>query len=287
MSDEQTSWRDSLPEPLREASFIKAAESPEKAAEEITNAAQYMGNSIRIPGPDAGDEAMAEFRAKAVEKIPGLMVLPSMDDEEAMESVFRSMGKPEKPEDYKLPEIEGLEMAAEVAGQLKANAHALGMTQSQLAKMVQSQHEQGAALSEQQQHEFNTAMEALKGEWGSAFDQRKANIQAALKNVDAPEGLLTALENGTLPASDMRWLHNMADALGSEATEVKNQQGGERVLTPDEALNQLSELENRADNALWDGAHPDHARLVAKRLELMKLAYPDADTGNLRSSFGV
>ena len=290
MTDETKSWYDALPEELQSAPFFKPTDDgPRELSQvvsDITNAAQWMGNSIRIPGKDAGDEAMAEFRQKATEKIPGLMVIPSADDTEKMQSVFRTMGMPENSDDYKLPDIEGLKLEEGQIKALKDQSHALNMTQAQFAQMVQAQHEQLTAASESQKMELDEGIDALKREWGAAYDQKVGEIRTLLGKIEAPEYIGNMLEAGTLPASDLKMFQAMADMIGAEASEVATQEAGPKVLTPDEALSQLSEIENRADNALWDATHPDHKRLVKKRNELMLLAYPDSSTDSLRSSWG-
>jgi len=287
----EDNWYESIPEPLRTASFFKPGDDGkpkplEQVIADINGAAAHLGNSIRIPGPDAGDEDVARFRLKAVEKIPGLMVVPSEDDEETMTTVLRSMGMPEKPDGYKLPEIEGVDWSNVDTGGMRAQAHAMGMTQRQFAAMVKAQHEERSTLQERQTHELQEGLSALRKEWGSAFDERVSKVRATLENMDAPDYLMSMLEAGTLPAADIAFFHKVADAIGAEGSEGANQERNAGTLTPDQALDALSELENRADRALFDAAHPDHERLVKRRLELMKLAYPESDTGNLRSSFG-
>lgn len=282
-------WYESLPDELKSAPFFKAGDDGPKELSQVvadlTGAAQHMGNSIRIPGADAGDEAMAEFRQRAASKIPGLMVMPSEDDDEAMMSVFRSMGMPDKPEDYKLPEIEGVDWTATDMGDAKAQAHALGMTQKQFSTMIAKQQEQQTVATERTEHELAEAMTALKGEWGAAYDTRVGMIKDVLAQTDAPEYLTQMLESGKLPPADMRMFHRMADMLGAEGSQVAGQEGSSVTTTPDDALAQLTDIENRADRALFDPMHPDHKRLVKKRVELMMLAYPDSSTGDLRTSW--
>lgn len=284
-------WYENLPSELKEAPFLRPTDDGvrdiNQVVADLTNAAQHMGNSIRIPGADAGEEAMAEFRNRAAEKIPGLMVMPSPDDDEAMNSVFRTMGMPEEATGYRLPEIEGLELPDDQVASLREAAHGLKLTQQQFEAMVKTQHEQGKTAMDTQTAALQEGLDALKQEWGAAFDSRVDSVKAILGKIDAPQYVVDMVEAGTLPASDLKMFHAIADMVGSEGSEISNQEGQDTgVLTPDQALNELSDIEGRADRALFDPMHPDHERLKKRRVELMMLAYPDSDAGNLRSSIG-
>ena len=270
MSDDN--W---IPEPLRDAPFFKGGEdgtvkTAEQVMADLTNAAQHMGNSIRIPSADEGDEAMQSFVMRASEKIPGLMPVPKEGDDEVMSTVWANLGRPNDADGYQVPE--GIEVSKEA----KDAAFAMNMTQSQFQAMVTNNNAQAQSQMQAQQEAAEAAMAELKTEWGAAFDQRSEKVAGLLKNSEAPEYLMSALAEGKLPAGDLKWLYAVADSLGSEGAELTHHQGGEAILSPDLALAELSGLENREDKAMWTPSHPDYQRLNKRRLELMKLAYPDS-----------
>ena len=52
-SPEGGSWKDALPEALRDAPYFKKAETVDQVLADLQGAAAWQGNSLRIPGPDA------------------------------------------------------------------------------------------------------------------------------------------------------------------------------------------------------------------------------------------
>lgn len=286
------SWQDELPEalaPLRDAAFFKAGEDGavkplEQVISDLSNAAQHLGNSIRMPGPDAGESDIAEFQGRVMEKVPGLMAVPNPDDNDGRMAIFNKLGRPETSEDYKLPEIAGIDWSQHNMGQTKARAHQYGMTQPQFTQMITDQMTDSTSAQESATHELGEQVAALKQEWGAGYEARIAKVKGLLDSSGAPEELTKGVNSGSLNAASMRWLYAMADSLGSEGKELTNHgKQGEITTTPEEALEQLNELERRPE--LWDAASPDHKRLVNKRVDLMRLAYPEqsSDIDSLRA----
>jgi len=267
-----------LPEALREAPYLKSAKTAEEAVQALQNAAAWQGNSLRIPGPDADDETVRTFRGKVIEKYPGLMETPSLDDEDALDAVLSRLGLPEAADKYKMPE--GVELPGEQAGQMMAWAHGAKMTQKQFEKYVTEQAGHEAKALEKANDHFTQQEEALKGEWGSAYDQRKADCIKLAEDSGAPPGLLNAIKAGKADGETMRWLFNLHDSLGAEAGELGEQgkDNGNRIMDPNEALSQLAEIEKKL---FVKGISPeDKAILTKKRLALMPLAYPTSEDGS-------
>ncbi len=101
MSEQE--WHGNLPDELKNAPIFKPAQdgtikSVEQVVLDLNNLAQVAGNSLRMPGPDAGDDDIKAFHTKVMEKVPGLMVLPNMEDEANLATHFTKLGKPATPE---------------------------------------------------------------------------------------------------------------------------------------------------------------------------------------------
>jgi hypothetical protein len=272
-------WFEQLPEQLKEAPFFKPSEDGtvrelDQVVADINGAAQHLGNSIRIPGPDATDETLAEFRLKAAEKIPGLMVTPNPDDEEAMASVLQTLGRPSEADGYTLPE--GTEIDGTALGNLKTRAHAYGLTNKQFQSMVADILTDQSSATEARQEALEADLDTLRQEWGESLPTRLNRVAGLLEKSGAPEYLMEALKAKTLPSADLKWLYAMSEALGAEGKQMSMQESEGDNIDPGEALAQLSEIE--ANPALWDPAHPDHERLKKKRVDMMKKAYPEATT---------
>jgi len=286
MSDENNqggggddNWVATLPEALRSAPFIKPGEDGkvkpmDQVLADLTNAAQHMGNSIRMPGPDAGADDIKAFQQKVMEKIPGLMVTPNMEDADSMSATFGKLGRPESADSYKVPEGAGIE--GEQLGQLKAIAHKANLTQGQFAEYLSSFSTANKSVFDQAQLKQEEGMAALKGEWGTAFDDRLGQVTSFLKtNSATPDHVLQSLQQGNLPADQVRWLHSLAEAISNEDGQFhKQENNGSDKLAPDEALSQLGEVEKRIFNREQPPTADELKVLTDKRMKLMRMAYP-------------
>lgn len=269
---ETSSWKDALPEPLRDSPYIRAAETPEKAAQELQNAAQWQGNSIRVPGPDAGPEELQVFQEKALEKFKGLMPTPNRDDPEAVRSVLRQLGVPEAADKYSVPE--GVSLSPDQLGNLQALAHKSDLTQVQFEEYVRNVSEMGQAETQQRQQQLTMEQTALKNEWGpEAYNQRVETVRDFLEtNQATPDSVKQALEAGTLPAEQVRWLYSLAEAVSNEDSQVF-QQGQDRtpVPTKDEAQAELNKIVQRMFHDKDKPIPEEMQRMNNRRVELMRI----------------
>jgi len=268
------SWRDSLPEQLRDAPFFKNAENIERVMVDLKDAAGHMGNSIRVPGPDATAEVIAAFQAKAIERLPGMMPTPNVDDDEVMAALYAKLGRPDAAEAYKVPDMEGMDWDDHDLASLKLRAHQAGLSQKQFTGFLNSmgtefQEAQGKTTLAQKEE-----MQILGGEWGAAFDTKKNAIAQMLNgNAGAPKELIASLQAGTLPAETMRWLDNMASAIGGEGGNAGDDRGaGQGVMTPVEAKAQIGEV--LADPDYFNARSPRQALLKEKMMTLQLAAHP-------------
>jgi hypothetical protein len=259
-----TNWRDALPEQLRDAPFLNKADKPlEQVIADLTNAAGHMGNSIRIPGPDADDEAIAKFRSQAVEKIPGLMAVPDPDSDDYV-ATLQKLGMPEAADKYKVPEdcpIEGEDL-----GRLMAEAHKHGLTQKQFAGQLGDLIAQVNDAKERQQLQADEQRAILKGEWGEAFDDRSAAVDQFL--AEAPE----ALRNMPKDAETMRWLYGLAESFNEGNEAARQADGGRATLTPGEALEQANEVLMRLKDMRRVDNPQLYDQLMNKRIDLLRKA---------------
>src|SRR5210317_1139444 len=102
--DPEGNWRESLPEDLRENKTLADVKDVGSLAQQFIDSQQMIGQSIRIPGPDAGEEAWKNFHSKLTDKVPTLIPTPDPDNEEVMSALYNRMGRPEDPEGYRHPE---------------------------------------------------------------------------------------------------------------------------------------------------------------------------------------
>ena len=102
MSEED--WKTVLPEELRADPTINQTPSVESLARQLVDAQKHIGNSLKIPGEQAGDDAWGEFNSRLKEKVPGLIAKPNPDNEEQMQILYGTMGRPDSPGEYKTTE---------------------------------------------------------------------------------------------------------------------------------------------------------------------------------------
>ena len=267
----EQNWKDSLPEGFTDAPYFKDAESPEQALQSIQDAAAWMGNSLRIPGPDASDEQKAEFMAKAVDRIPGLMPVPDPDN--VGDVVYAKIGKPDTPEAYKAPEVEGFEVSPDQLGDLKSYAHENNMTQAQFDALYTRQANLTKAEQENMIKTLQEEQTIIANEWGSAKDERLQEITNFLSNDEnTPPELVDAVKGGKVTAAYARWLHGLVSRV-AEPGELQGQESGESTLVPSEAKAQLEDLTARL--VKMHPADPNYDHLVGKRVELAKQAFPE------------
>ena len=275
----ETEYFEALPEALKP--FARAGEDGDikplsQLEADISGAFQWQGNSLRMPGPDAGDEDIGKFQDQVMQKIPGLMKTPNLEDTEGMDAMFAKLGKPDAADAYKTPD--GVDLTPEQVGQIKGLAFKANMTQAQFNNYLTEwggayQQEVHAASSKHEE-----AITALRGEWGAAYDQNVGEITAFLKtNATTPDSVVAALEGGQLPAEQVRWLHSLASTVSNEDGEFHKQENpGERKLTPSEAEAQLVEIRNRLYTNDGSVTHQEKEVLNKKRLELMAYMHPDS-----------
>lgn len=258
----------SLPEALHDVPFLKDADSPETFKQRLVDAGQYMGNSLRLPSNDAGDEDRKAFYTKVMERVPGLMVTPNLEDAEGMQSIYAKLGRPDNADGYSVPEGAGIE--GEALGQLKSLAFKSNLTQQQFAAYVATVSETSKAQTEAQIAAHAEAMSTLKGEWGAAYDQNVGQIAALLKtNTTTPPYIIEQLEKGNLPADQVRWLHSIASTVSNEDGQFHQQDPNKApaILAPQEASARADEITKRIMDTGPNRPSRDEMIILQKKAE--------------------
>lgn len=264
----EASWRDALPAELRDNASLADVKDVAGLAKRFVDTKAMVGNSLRIPGPDAAPEAMAQFRQTLMEKNLGLTVIPEADDKEGMRALYRQLGLPEDTTGYARPEQwDG--MTDERYGALAAVAHEAGISKQQFeyisGKMAEADNQLVAGYREEQQ----AGIDQLKGEWGRAYDQKVARAHNVAKQLEAPEALIGALESGDVDASTLRWMDKMAEKLSGEGSALVKEAGAVSEFTPTEAREQMNEITQRMMG--MNANDPMYQPLLQKRIKLAEM----------------
>lgn len=267
-------WAQALPEELHSAPFLKDAENLNQFVERIDHAAKHMGNSVRIPGPDANEEAWAEFDSKLKDKIPDL-VRVNMDDEEQYQSLLNRLGRPEDAKGYE---------AGDEYDWLASAAHESGLTKKQFAALVDKLGTVNQERQEQTQLQRQEALDELYQEWGLTKSKKMDAIIGLAKLTKAPEAFVQQLEDGKADPDTMRWMADLASKF-SEAQNFIEDKNEQDTITPTEARARIQELLD--SGKLFDASKPDVVRAAQNEMvRLQALANPGAskDMTNLTAS---
>lgn len=247
------SWRDALPEDLRNDPSLTPYQDLIGLAKSHVHAQKMIGrDKIPVPGKDATD-----------------------DD---WNTVYSKLGRPESPDKYDLKLPEGVKPDDPHAMALKAMAHKAGMNPRQLqAVMDWMQTTTGEAAKTQKQvyeQEFNAGIDALKKEWGAAFDRELRRMDAAIEHFGGEE-LDAVLKHPGIPNKVRFALAKALAKVGSTLAEDQMRGGGNGQgmgMTPAEMQAKVADL--MASPAFNDVNHPGRAVAIRQYEDLMKAMYP-------------
>ena len=190
------------------------------------------------------------------------------------DEVWQRLGRPEKAEGYELAAPEGFPDDAMEA--FRETAHKLGLPQAQAAGVLE--------FYQQQQQQARTQMqtqsaEALKREWGAAYDDRMAAAKRAVREVggDAVLGVLEQSGLGNHPD-----VIRMFAQIGMDRAEPGALKGGSGGVgmggrrTPQQAQAAIGAKQRDAEfmKAYHGADHAGHAAAVAEMAELYRQAHP-------------
>ncbi len=257
-------WRSSLPEDIRSAKAFDSVKDIASLGKQFLDAQSHIGNSIRIPGEEAGQEAIDAFHQKLMNKTD-LMVKPTTPED--YQKVFQSMGMPEDSKGYTVPE--GTEGNYDHLRDMALNAN---MTNKQFESLVQSVAQLDATALESQQTQQAESRGVVEKEWGAAFDQNSSKAIALLEATGAPDSVIELAKSGNIDGDSLRWFHSLSQKMsGGEGSQAVEDVGGNQVMTPSEATAQLDEIMSNKEGPYWNTMHPRHQEIQAKAMKLRKL----------------
>ena len=267
----QSDWRASQPEDLRSNPTIADTPSVEALAKRLIDTKSMVGNSIRIPSEDASPEDKQKFIENLVSKNIGLMPTPNFEDEANLKEVYKALGLPEEHSQYTKPE-NWAGVDDERFGFLAAQAHEAGLSKRQFESLVSKIAQADNEAMQKYEFERTAQMNELKGEWGNAFEQKTVRARNLAKQLEMPEDVQTALENGDVPASVYRWLDKMATRFGQEGSGALKEMSSVSEHTPTELNERFAEITKRLLE--MDVTDPQYQALNQKRLKYMEMLHP-------------
>lgn len=254
-----------------------------KTAQELKS---YQGASLRIPGPEASDEDRAAFHAKLAERVPGVYYMPDPENAEQRAALQRKMGAPDDAAGYTFTAPEGGDLDEGLTAQYREWSNELNLTQHQADEIYKRFNTYQLAAINEMKGGHTAALNELKTELGVTYPDRIKKINFLLSQYPDTEQMQASMNNDEFPPHVVRLFNKMADQLLGEGMQmVGSQQQQSTGLPPEEARARAAEV--RAHPAFLDDHHPEHAEMVRKHLEYMKMANPSASQeAPARAGFG-
>jgi hypothetical protein len=255
---ESKAWYDTLSPEYRDNPSIKKYKSQDEFAKGFLEAQKFIGKEkLPLPGENAKPEEWA--------------------------MVYDRLGRPAKPEEYKLSEVqlpEGLSIKEENLSAFKEHAHNLGLNQKQTDELwkfySETQKQAFGEMVEQNQVQIQEAEKALRKEWGTAFSERLSLADKVLKQVAGEDYNDLRMKIGNDPKA-IKMLAKLGASMSEDTLGVDNPKGFGK--SPEEALSEIKRIQgemiSKKDHPLNDPFHPEHELMKKKIDDLYMQAYVD------------
>jgi hypothetical protein len=231
------SWKSNLPDELKNDPTIKNLKNVEAMARMLLNGQKLIGKD-KLVIPDA-----------------------SADDKQWKEA-FQKLGLPESVDKYEFQVPEGAD--PEFVKKFKEFGHANNLLPKQAEKFMTWFKEFGEGVSAQtakeDEQKFNSSIEALKREWGPAFDRKLANASGMFKQF-ADENLRKDLRESGFSNHPgvVKLMAKIAESFGDGKFIAPGGNGG-YGLSPEEASKKIAEVQSKYPNhPYYDKNNGGHA----------------------------
>jgi hypothetical protein len=259
---------DSLSEEVKENPTLAQYNSLEEALKGHIKTKSLVGSSIRVPGPDAGEEDTQAFYQKILDKDLNLMLKPDFSEPEQAKDFYNLYGKPGDAAQYKMPE--GHTLAPDVESELREMSFSAHMNQEQFQNLVTGMDGRNQQLQENTKGQYDESMESLRGKWGMAFEDRSTAAKEINKEY-YPDRLFD-----NLTASEREALYAISESLTGKGAQVAGQGDGQvAAVTPTEAREQAEEIMRRVHDPKSDLDHSAKMALINKRIKLLQKYVPE------------
>lgn len=244
-------WKEAISQEYRSNPNIEKFTELDALAKSYINAVSMIGtDKIPLPGKSATDEQWNE--------------------------VYNKLGRPDSADKYTL------EFKSDVApideNAIKGfaqNAHKLGLNNKQAQGILEFYKStlEGSAkeMSVNMEVAQSEAANALRSEWGRAYDENLRKASAVAKSYLEPELLDTQLRDGSRLGDNPKIIKafaNIANLLSEDkivGTEAEN------VLQGKDIEKEIKELTSDKQGAYWNKMDPDHNKIVNQVLALREL----------------
>ena len=246
-TNQEVNFKDLIPQSYREEKSLENFNNMEDLLKSYLHAQKLVGaDKIPVPNKHATDDDWKE--------------------------VFKRLGAPEKPEDYKY-NIDQLDQTQ--VAEFNKTAHQLGLLPKQAEGLIKFYNElsnnQASSLEQRAEDAQLKTETDLKKEFGPQYSKRLDQAKRLAVGTLGEEFLEnTILQDGSRLGDNVNIIKafsNLADKL-SEDEIIKGDTSG--YMTAKEIEKEINEL-TQEGSAYWSKTHPNHAKAVQEVLKLREL----------------
>jgi hypothetical protein len=226
----------------------------------LISAASLVGDSIRVPGPDAGEEDNTAFYQKLIDKAPNLMIKPDFSNPEQSDEYYKLAGRPDESTGY--TRSEDIKIDEDVENELREVLFKAGLTDSQFKKVIGQFSAAEAQRVELEQTARQEAESGLKSKWGMTVDERIA----AAKNIN--DEFYPGRDFGSVTPKEIESLYAIHESTTGKGPQAATQEGSVGGMTPAEAKEQMAEIMSRVHDPKNNLSHGEKMALIQKRMDM-------------------
>lgn len=265
--NDSNTLKQNLTEVLRESESLSKFNSVEDLANSYLNLERSMSSKVKIPGENSSSDELNSFYSK-ISNIPGVVIKPVDGDEEQLKLYNKTLGVPEKPTDYNLPE--NIELDNDTKLNLFNLSHKLGLTNEKMVELAKFKTEQDSTLNKASEDFKKENDKILREKWGPDYDARYAGAQAAfnrLKEQYGEEAMLHLKQSGA--TSNAAFISILSD-IGEGLKDANNLKGDNISygMTTEEIVSEMASL--RSHPGYYNMSHPEHKAVNNKLLKLQR-----------------
>jgi len=236
------SWKEAIPEDLRNDPNISKFTELEALAKSYVNATRMIGqDKVAVPNNNSTEDQWNE--------------------------VYNKLGRPESPDKYKLEVNSDVVPLDESAiKSFTENAHKLGLNNKQAQGILEFYKNSMEGSVQQSQVDMETAQaqaeQELRKEWGRAYDDNIRKAGALAKANMNPEILDMQLQDGTRLGDHPAIIKGFASIANLLSEDKLVSTESENVSQGTDYAAEISKIVNDRDGPYWNKAHPDHDKIV-------------------------
>lgn len=252
MAEENSNWREVLPEEIRHNDSLAKFKDVGSVAKSYLELERRMGSTVVIP--------------------------KDTDKEEAWNSFYGKWGRPEKHEAYEFPKLpEQLKIDDAFGGSVKSLAHKMGLNQRQFNQLVEWGSEQSLAVMNEQQKVSEQNQAKLRSEWGFRYND---NLEKAHKTLAMLVGFkddhpfIKYLDNSNL-GDDPEFLKFLLE-VGTRFNEdtFVDSKSKQDVVEKDQAKQKINEIRADPKHPYWNEQDARHGDAVKEMNRLYAIVFP-------------